>query len=100
MSAPRAQTEAAEERTGAAPQPEICAITNEPVNIKAVADLASRRAAGFVRLPGTNMTVREIAFYFLKCCTKIATYADGSEVGVLPVVWRESAGAHARETDG
>ena len=33
-----------------------------------------------------------IAFYFLQCC-KIASYNDGGEVGLLPVVWRESAGA-------
>ena len=72
-------------------RPEICAITSEPVNTRAIADLASRRAAGFLRLPGSNMTVREIAFYFLQCCTRTATYADGSEIGVLPVIWRESA---------
>ena len=71
--------------------PGICAITSEPVNIRAIADLASRRAAGFMRLPGSNMTVREIAFDFLHCCTRTVTYADGGEVGVLQVVWRESA---------
>ena len=73
-----------------ATQPEICAITHEPVNIDALKNLASRREAGCRRLPGSNMTVREMIFYFLECCSRRETYENGLEAGVFTVVWRES----------
>ena len=82
--------EEAKHKKAAAAQPEICAITHEPVNIGALKNLASRREAGFRRLPGSNMTVREMIFYFLECCSRSDTYENGLEVGVLSVVWRES----------
>ena len=72
-------------------QPEICEITREPINIHVLKDLASRRASGFTRVPGSNMTIREMIFYFLQCCNETVTYANGLEIGILPVVWRENA---------
>lgn len=80
----RGATEHADE-----PRAEICAITHEPVDVNALRDLASRREARFARLPGSNMTVREMIFYFLECCVRRETYENGLEVGILTVVWRE-----------
>ena len=85
-----AQTEQQPE-TSSSGSLEVCAVTTEPINIRALRDLASRRAAASTCMPGTNMTVRELAFYFIRCCTKSASYSDGTEVGLLTVVWREAA---------
>ncbi len=90
LSRPEGTTRAEGRDKKAQAEPEICAITHEPVNINAIKNLASRREAGFARVPGSNMTVREMVFYFLECCSRQSTYENGVEVGVLTVVWRES----------
>ena len=68
----------------------ICARTWEPVNITAMEALASRRAAGFLQMPGCAVSLREAIFYFLQCCVEHERDANGHDVGALPVVWRES----------
>ena len=60
-------------------------VTEEPVNLAALKDFASRRAADTLVLPGCAATVRECIFYFLKCARWVS-----DELGVLTVLWHEA----------
>ena len=61
-------------------------VTEEPINIAALKDFASRRAADTLVLSGCAATVRECIFYFLKCARRVS-----DELGVLTVVWHEAS---------
>ena len=62
-------------------------ITHEPLNLEALRDFASRRAADTTHLRGCAATLRECIYYFLQCVDKVHT--EG--LGTMTVLWREAA---------
>lgn len=60
-----------------------CALTHEWINAELLVDVASRRASASLKLPGCDLSLREILYWFLAC-------AEGSgALRRLTVVWRE-----------
>ena len=61
----------------------ICLTTREPLNVDALRDLASRKAAGVTSWPGWQVSIRTVLQAYLACV----------EDGHLDVAWTEWARA-------
>ena len=65
-------------------------ITHEWINAELLVDVASRRASASLRMPGCDLSFREILYWFLAC-------AEGSgALRRLTVVWREEKSGFPR----
>ena len=62
-------------------------ITEEPLNLVALRDFASRRGADTTHLRGCAATLRECIYYFLQCVDKV----PAARLGTINVLWREAA---------
>ena len=68
--------------------PAPAAITSEPVNVQALQEIASRRAAHTACLPNSDVTLRTIIYDVLQCVVALP-------VPHLRVTWREDENAQA-----